>query len=176
VPIAGQTSYTFTGLPGNETYMAVATTRKIAVNSGGGASGVYIADSGSSAGNTYSDTSTAITTTGVALPAPQSVYQACRWGSAFNYTISNLTAGYAYIVRLHFAELTWTAAGQRRFHVAINGQNVLSNFDIFAAAGGTKKAVVREFTGVANANGQIVIGFSQGAADNPVVSGIEILN
>jgi len=77
---------------------------------------------------------------------------------------------------LHFAELTWTAAGQRKFNVAINGTNVLTGFDIFAAAGGRNRAITEQFTATANASGQIIIGFSQGGADNPEVSGIEVLH
>jgi hypothetical protein len=60
--------------------------------------------------------------------------------------------------------------------VAINGTNVLAAFDIFAAAGGQNKAVVEQFTAVANTAGQIVIAFTQAGADNPEVNGIEILH
>jgi hypothetical protein len=87
-----------------------------------------------------------------------------------------LTAGTTYTVRLHFAELTWTAAGQRKFNVAINGTNVLTAFDVFAAAGGRNRAISEQFTAAANESGQIVIGFSQAGADNPEVSGIEVLH
>ncbi len=146
-----------------------------AINAGGGASGSYVADTNFDIGNQYSDTSTAIDTSGDPNPAPQAVYQTCRWNAAFTYTVPGLTAGTQYIVRLHWAELTWQAAGQRKFNVAINGVTVLSAFDVFAA-GGYKKAVARTFTSVANSSGQIVIAFSQGGADNPFISGIEILS
>src|SRR5205814_1675628 len=101
-------------------------------------------------------------------PAPQGVYQTCRWNASFTYTIPGLTAGAAYTVRLHWAELTWQAAGQRKFNVAINGTSVLSAFDVFAT-GGYKNAVARTFTTTANASGQIVIAFTQGGADNPFI-------
>ena len=39
------------------------------------------------------------------------------------------TAG-KYQVKLHFAEIVATGAGQRLFHVQIEGTNVLTNFDI----------------------------------------------
>jgi hypothetical protein len=103
------------------------------------------------------------------------VYQSCRWAPSFTYTIPGLTVGARYTVRLHFAELTWTAPGQRVFNVAINGTNVLSGFDIFAAAGAGNKAVVEQFTAVANTAGQIVISFTQAGVDNPEINGIEIL-
>jgi hypothetical protein len=148
-----------------------------AINAGGGASGSYVADTGFNQGNQFSDTSTSIDTSGGldANPAPQSVYQTCRWNSSFTYTITGLTAGSNYTVRLHWAELTWTATGQRKFNVAINGSTVLSAFDVFATAG-YKKTLGMAFTTTANSSGQIVIAFTQGGADNPFVSGIEILH
>ncbi len=93
----------------------------------------------------------------------------------FTYTIPNLTPGSAYKVRLHFAELAFGFPGQRIFNVAINGTTVLTNFDIFVAAGGKLKAVIEEFTPTANAAGQIIISYQQGSADYPKSSGIEII-
>lgn len=69
-----------------------------------------------------------------------------------------------------------SAAGQRKFNVVINGTQVLTAFDILAAAGGRNRAVSEQFTATANASGRIIIGFSQGGADNPEVNGIEILH
>jgi hypothetical protein len=76
-------------------------------------------------------------------------------------------------VRLHFAEVFGTAAGKRRFNVSINGTQVLTNFDIFAAACAMNKAVIQQFTGNANASGQYVIQFTS-VLDKSLVSGIEI--
>ena len=59
--------------------------------------------------------------------------------------------------------------------MSINGTSVLSAFDIFAAAGARNKAVVEQFTAVANTAGQVVIAFTQAGPDNPEVNGIEIL-
>jgi outer membrane protein assembly factor BamB len=53
-----------------------------------------------------------------------------------------------YTVRLHFAEPEDIKAGGRVFTVYVQGKPVLSDFDIVAAAGGTRKAIVKEFTGV----------------------------
>src|SRR5579875_2850293 len=144
-----------------------------AINAGGTTTGAFQADNGYNQGNEYSDTSTAINTSGVSNPAPQAVWQTCRWSSSFTYTITGLTAGSSYTVQLDWAELTWTAVGQREFNVAINGNQVLTNFDVYATAG-YKTAVARRFTATANSNGQIVISFTQGAADNPFINGIEI--
>ncbi len=145
----------------------------LAINAGGGASGSFVADTDYDQGNQYSDTSTTINTSGVAESIPQAVWQSCRWNSSFTYTISGLTAGTTYTVALDWAELTWTAAGQRLFNVAINGSTVLSRFDVYATAG-YKTALQKQFAAAANSSGQIVIAFTQGGADNPFISGIEI--
>ena len=135
----------------------------------------FSADVDFNSGNMFSGTN-AINSSGVANAAPAAVYQTVRWNTAFNYTIPGLTAGATYTVRLHFAELTWTAAGQRKFNVTVNGNSWLSAFDIFATAGAQNKAVVQQTTATANASGQIVLAFSQGGADNPEVAGIEVLH
>jgi bifunctional ADP-heptose synthase (sugar kinase/adenylyltransferase) len=104
--------------------------------------------------------------------APVAVYQSERAGT-FTYTIPGMVAGSQHTVLLHFAEYYWTAAGKRVFNVTINGTKVLSNFDIYATAG-ANKAVVEQFTATANSSGQIVIAYSNGTADQPKASGIEI--
>jgi hypothetical protein len=103
-----------------------------------------------------------------------SVYQTERYGNSA-YTITNLTAGASYIVRLHFAELYWGTAGGRVFNVFINGSEVLTNFDIVATVGSNYKALVEQFTVPANGSGNIVIGYSN-VIDNAKASGIEILS
>jgi hypothetical protein len=80
----------------------------------------------------------------------------------------------SHTVRLHFAEIFQSSAGSRLFNVAINGTTVLSSFDIFAAAGGANKAIVKEFTVAADSNGKIAIAFAT-VRDNAKISGIEIL-
>lgn len=144
-----------------------------AINAGGGAAGNFVADTDFNQGNQFSDTSTSIDTSGVSNPAPQAVYQTCRWNSSFTYTIPGLTAGATYTVVLDWAELTFQAAGRRVFNVAINGNPVLTNFDVYATAG-YKKALARQFNVAATSSGQIVIAFTQGGADNPFINGIEI--
>ncbi len=111
------------------------------------------------------------------------VYQTDHYGSQFTYTFPALTPGATYIVRLHFAEIYWTLAGQRQFNVAINGTQVLQNFDIIATACGsstatgcgTNTAVVQSFTATANNAGQIAVAFTGGNADLPQANGLEII-
>jgi hypothetical protein len=140
----------------------------------GSAVSTFVADRDFNTGTEFSSSST-IDTSHTYNPAPAAVYQTCRWASSFTYTIPGLTPGTAYAVRLHFAELSWTAAGQRLFNVAINGTTVLNNFDIFATAGAQNRALTEEFTAVANSSGAITIAFTQGNADNPEVNAIEVI-
>jgi beta-glucanase (GH16 family) len=144
-----------------------------AIDAGGSATGNFSSDIDYNTGNEFSDTSTSINTSGVSNPAPQAVWQTCRWNSAFTYTLTGLTAGASYTLDLDWAELTWTAAGEREFNVAINGSQVLTNFDVYANAG-YKTALQRQFTVTANSSGQVVISFTQGATDNPFLSGIQL--
>jgi F5/8 type C domain/Malectin domain len=124
-------------------------------------------------------TTHAIDLQGVTNPAPEAVYQVERNATSFNYQIPGLRPGGVYTVRLHFAENTATAVGQRTFDVGINTTWVLNQFDIFAAAGGMYKAVVREFTATASASGTINVifdGTSQpGGPKVAKINGIEIV-
>ncbi|OJW18841.1 MAG: hypothetical protein BGO49_17610 [Planctomycetales bacterium 71-10] len=134
----------------------------------------YAADASYSGGSTRS-TSHAIDVSGVASPAPQSVYQRERVGD-FTYTIPNLTPGGTYTIRLHFSENTATAVGARTFDVDVNGTRALDRFDILAAAGAMYRAVVREFLATADASGRIVLAFrSHGQPGQPKVGGIEVV-
>ncbi len=142
------------------------------INSGGTAAAPFAADTDFTGGTTVTTTKT-VDTTGVTNPAPQSVYQSNRFGT-FSYSEPGLNAGATYTVRLHFAETFWTAAGQRTFNVIINGQQVLTNFDMLATAGAANKAVVEQFTIPADANGRITLQFNT-VKDNAQVNGIEIL-
>ncbi|MCK4375142.1 MAG: hypothetical protein KAX19_07435, partial [Candidatus Brocadiae bacterium] len=51
-------------------------------------------------------------------------------------------------VRLHFAELDDTEPGKRVFDVKIQGKTVLEDFDVVKAAGGSRRAVVKQFDGI----------------------------
>ncbi len=63
--------------------------------------------------------------------------------------------------------------GKRVFNVVINDKPVLTNFDIFAAAGARNKAVAKEFENVQpDSNGKITIRFQTGPAGQPAISGM----
>jgi len=116
--------------------------------------------------------------TSVANAAPAAVYQAERYGSDFSYVYPVPKDG-PYLVRLHFAEIFDDGAGRRLENVLINGQPVLSDFDIFAAAGGLNKALVKEFPGIKpDERGNIVIRITTTPSSpdkNAKISGLEIL-
>jgi hypothetical protein len=57
--------------------------------------------------------------------------------------------------------------------VAINGSTALSNFDIYASAGGQNKAIAKSFATAADASGQIAIQFTA-VTENPKINGIAI--
>ncbi|HZR28218.1 MAG TPA: malectin domain-containing carbohydrate-binding protein, partial [Terriglobales bacterium] len=143
----------------------------IAINAGGPAVSPFLADQDFNGGSTINHANT-INTSGVTNPAPAAVYQTARVGN-FTYTIPGFAAGSSQTVRLHFAETFFTASGMRTFNVSINGTQVLSNFDIFAAAGAQNKAIVEQFTANANSNGQYVITVTS-VVNQALVSGIEI--
>jgi hypothetical protein len=144
----------------------------VQISAGGPAAAPFVADEDFTGGATAAVTN-AISTTGLTNPAPQSVYQHNRYGN-FTYTIPGLTAGGSYTVRLHFAEEYWTAAGSRTFNVLINGTQVLTNFDIFATAGGEFKGVIEQFTATASSSGAVTIQFVT-VKDNAQINGIEII-
>jgi hypothetical protein len=142
------------------------------VNAGGATytdtqSNTWSADCCNSGGNAFS------TTSPIAGTSDQPLYQSLRWGtSPFTYTFSNLASG-SYQVTLKFAEIAGLGPGQRQFNVAINGSQVLTNFDV-AAQVGQNTALDKTFT-ASSSNGKITITFSSGAADYPIVSAIQIV-
>jgi galactan endo-1,6-beta-galactosidase len=142
------------------------------VNAGGPAVGPFAADSGYTGGSTAAVQTNISADAGQA--APPGVYRSERNGD-FTYTLGHLRQDSPYLVRLHFAESTFGQAGQRRFNVAINGVRVLTDYDIFTAAGGANKAVVESFSVRSDAAGTIKVVFSHGSAAAPTICGIEIL-
>jgi beta-galactosidase len=147
------------------------TVGNVQINCGGPAVSPFVADIDFTGGGTISHANT-IDLTGVVNPAPMAVYQTARVNN-FTYTIPNFAAGSSHTVRLHFAETFFTSAGSRTFNVSINGTQVLSKFDIFAAAGAQNKAIIKEFTVNANSTGQYVIQFTS-VVNQSLVSGIEV--
>ncbi len=110
--------------------------------------------------------------------APADVYKNERYGKDFTYTFP-VPEGQGYLVRLHFAEIFDDGAGRRLENIFINRRAVLTNFDIYSAAGGMNKALVKEFPNVRpNRQGNISIRVTS-TADSPdqnaKISAIEIV-
>lgn len=146
-----------------------ATFTPILINAGG-ATTVDAAGQTWAADNSYLSGYSWGVTNGISGTTSPALYQTCRYGPAFNY-VSAVPNG-TYTVTLKFAEVSRTAPGQRQFNVSINGSPVLTNFDIFAAAGGEYMVVDKTFT-VAVAGGQINIAFTAGS-DWAMVNAIQI--
>ena len=141
------------------------------ISAGGPAAAPFVADEDFTGGATAATTN-AITTTGVTNPAPQSVYQHNRYGN-FTYTIPGLTAGASYTCGWTSPRSTGPPPGRGPSTSSINGTQVLTNFDIFATAGGEFKAVAESFTATASSAGAVTIQFVT-VKDNAQVNGIEI--
>jgi hypothetical protein len=143
----------------------------VRVNAGGSAltdasGNVWTGDTGSNGGSTYSNPTSISGTTTPAL------YQTERWSSStlqYQFAVTNGTR----TVNLKFAEIYFTAPGNRIFNIVINGQTVASNFDPAAAAGGSFKAVDKSYS-VNVTNGTVTIQLVP-VVSNPKISAIEIL-
>ncbi|RLN33095.1 putative receptor-like protein kinase [Panicum miliaceum] len=57
----------------------------------------------------------------------------------------NVDPGFDYLVRLHFCELEYEKAEQRKFKIYINSKTAAENYDVFAKAGGKNKAFHEDF-------------------------------
>jgi Malectin domain/Chitobiase/beta-hexosaminidase C-terminal domain len=141
----------------------------ILVNSGGPAytdslAQPWSADKYFSGGSTYS------TKYNIANTADPTLYQTERYGDfSYQFTVPNGS----YNVVLKFAELYWDKAGQRLFNASINGTQILTSFDIIAAAGTPLTAIDKTFP-VTVTNGQVTVQFTSGSADLPEVNAIEV--
>ena len=113
------------------------------------------------------------------MPEDQPLYQNGRAGKDFWYSIPVPTGLYA--VRLKFAEPKHPWMFERSIDLDINGQRVLTDFDIVQAAKGSRRAVERSFRNVVpGADGNIVLRFTAGwnprtPPDDAMVQAIEVL-
>ena len=87
--------------------------------------------------------------------------------------LSDLKPG-SFTVRLYFVEPQHTVAGARVFDVALQGEPVLSNFDIFVEAQGKMKCLVKEITGV-QLDGDCTLTFTTHQGQS-LLSGIELVS
>jgi hypothetical protein len=160
----------------------------------------FAVDAGYDLGTGLHSSHNAVIDTAGAPSIPADVYNSARFGEC-TYTFPMKPAAAGYTVRLAFAEISFAPkvapgktspspsavtpeatpepdlTGKRVFNVDINDKPVLTNFDIFAAAGRRNKAVVKEFKAIQpDKEGNITIHFKPGPADQPIINGIEILS
>ena len=116
------------------------------------------------------DTHQASTTATISGTDLQAVYQTARWGNmAYKVDLPNGT----YKVTLMFAETYFDAAGERVFDIAIEGNTIWSNVDIFAWSGGKNRAM--ELTANASVSDHCLdITFPVIHQDYPQICGIKI--
>jgi hypothetical protein len=112
------------------------------------------------------------TITGICASA-QSLYQRERYSTSSGgfYYQFDCPAG-VYETTLLETETYWSAAGQRVFNVFIQGQQMLTNFDIYAAAGGKNLPLTRVFTNAVT-NAQLRVLFVP-VTDNARASGVQV--
>ncbi|MBV9848933.1 MAG: hypothetical protein JO250_04515 [Armatimonadetes bacterium] len=145
------------------------------INAGGGfytdaAGNAWQADADYTGGATWSFQGLSITGT-----ADPELYRDVRYSAAtFGYA---LPAGPgAYTLKLHFVEGDASpAVGKRLFNVLVNGSVALSNFDVFAAAGGAGKALDESLPVTVPAGGGGVSVSFQTVSYAAMVSAIELI-
>jgi len=152
---------------------------KAQINCGGRQVGPFENDSNRSF-NLAQHVECSVDLSGIQEPAPPEVYQSARWDDfrEINYVfpMKQPKNDRGYLVRLHFAELTYEEAGKRKFNVDVNGERVLTDFDIFAVAGAKNRAVVKTLPNMhPDENGVINIILRKGLLDTPMINAIEIL-
>ncbi len=110
------------------------------------------------------------TYTNSTLPSCLNVYTTERYGNfSYNIPVSN---GNKYVI-LKFAEIFYQTVGARVFNVKINGQQVISNLDIFKEVGFAKPLDLSFPVNVTNNN--IRVEFIP-VVENPKVCGLEVLS
>jgi N-acetylneuraminic acid mutarotase len=124
-----------------------------------------------------STTSSSIDMSDPSIPpgTPMALFQSERYdpptGSDMVWTFP--AAAGSYQVRLYFAEIYFTQAGQRVFNVTINGTQVLTNYDTVADVKALKGVVKTFPVTTTTANPTITITFGH-VTENPSIKGIEI--
>jgi len=146
-------------------------TSTVQINSGGPAVSSFRADEGFSSGSVVA-TDGSIQTVNVPKGLPMEVFQNSRTGS-FTYTVQGFAPSSNHTVTLYFVEPAFDAVNSRLFNVSVNGTTVLSNFDIFLAAGDMNTPVAQKFAAAADGTGRYVITFTP-VLGEALLSGIQI--
>jgi fibronectin type 3 domain-containing protein len=187
------TNYTDTGLVNGTTYFYVVTASNsvgesgnsnqapatptnvtnsaVRVNSGGpayaGTAGAFLADTYFTGGTTINRGTIAISNT-----SDPTLYRTLRYAVNFSYSVQAANGNYT--LNLHFAETGGYSTNQRKFNVSVNGSSWLTNFDVFAQAGGASKALIKSIP-VTVTNGKVDISFAGINNLNAFVNAVELV-
>jgi hypothetical protein len=147
------------------------------VNAGGNAFSTIDARSFAADGYFSGGAVSTATSLGIGGTADDYLYQTGRHGASFSYNFP--TGNGSYDVVLHFAETYFGntvpgGVGSRKFHVNLEGVRKLTDYDVFARAGGALKVAQETFRVTVN-DGTLNVAFLKGAADNPAIKAIEVL-
>ncbi|MBD0258422.1 MAG: carbohydrate-binding protein, partial [Cytophagales bacterium] len=104
------------------------------------------------------------------------LYWSGRVGEEFSYAIP--TGNGAFSVTLYFNESYWGhladgGAGSRQFHVDAEGSRRLTDYDIYARAGGAMRAIAETFP-VTVTDDTLTVRFTKGSADVPRVAALVV--
>ncbi|MFD1874825.1 malectin domain-containing carbohydrate-binding protein [Hymenobacter bucti] len=119
---------------------------------------------------------TAMTSAAIAETTDDALYQSERYGTNGVMSYALPVVNGTYTVKLHFAELYWTGAGQRVFDVSAENAPVLTAYDIYKKVGAF--TATTETIPVTVSDGLLNLDFTAlnaGGLDNPEVTAIEIL-
>jgi len=143
----------------------------VQINSGGPAVSSFLADEDFSGGSVVA-TSGSIQTVNVPKGLPMEVFQDSRSGT-FGYTVKGFAPNSSHTLTLYFVEPAFDGVGLRLFNVSVNGKTVLSNYDVFLAAGDMNTPVVSQLSAAADGTGQYTIAFTP-VHNDAVLSGLQI--
>jgi len=157
-------------------FSLVANNYALRVNAGGPAltdanGSVWQADMGYGGGYVYSTAAAISASTG-----DPRLFQTEHYNSGnLAYSFTNVPNG-TYSVNLYFAEIYSGCfiAGCRVFNVLVQGNTFLSNFDVYATAGGGNVGIVRSTTTTVT-NGTLTITLQAPYSQYPTISAIEVL-
>ncbi len=104
--------------------------------------------------------------------APERIYQLERYG-AVTAVFPNLVPNASYVLEFHLAENYWTSAGARLNRFIANGVVIENSLDIFKEAGGANKALCRQYSVTADAEGNLTVKLET-IKDNAHFSGLAL--
>ena len=124
----------------------------------------WMSDTYSSGGKRFGET------VSIANTQDDTLYQSERYGSNFSYNIP--VENGSYNVNLHFAEIFFSASGERVFDITAEGALAIDNLDIYGQVG-ANTALIRTIP-VSVSDGVLNLGFLA-EVNNAKVSAIEII-